>query len=543
MFDNSYLDTLSGDYKSFVPVTWWLLIGCARKDKTLVCGDLDIHSIRLIAFLSKRVFLVGCEKTPEAEKINNLEFIDRNAIAENSYDAVVINQRALNIPITDQELGTIIGKCLTDNATMCLYELSENLKSCITSPLKLLKLCFNPGRQQKLAALSSPCTLIRYPSISYTPRPYESFLPGRYHNNKNIFLLKERLKSTFLKTPFSRSITNSNIWIWCKSENSPSLLNQLYKTLNSTNIQWQGSNVEILKILYRPGKIIISLSSKRASSPEYIAVIAIDKSSEAQRNNEEIAINYLKKNNKIHPLISQFYMSMSFGFFKIYLMSEIDGITVDINNTSLQKMTKSAFNCIMLYSSEFIQSGARSCLKELSAAYFITFKSRYCNFNKEIKTINSFLEDVNFDDIPSMFMHGDAKLENFVLDRNFNVISMIDLELAEVSGFPLLDLYYLLVYNHNMQNNRQFNLSYIKLLNNDLDAYEQDLITKYCNQFSISEYHQEVLKIMFFIHHYSRRFRALAAEQQYQTTFGKCLTETCQFIEKLKNKQGHISNE
>ena len=543
MFDNAQLNSLAGDSKSFIPVTWWLHIGCAKKVNVLVCGDLDIHSIRLIASLSTKVFLQGFEKTSESEHINNIEFIKRSTIPDYKYDAVIINQRVLEVPISDKELKSIIDGCLTENATICMYEMSRNLKSYIHAPISFLTDCFKPGRQQQLAAISGECKLNRYPSISYTPRPYESLLPGKYHNNKNIFLLKEKLKSSFLKSVFSRLITNTDIWTWCKSKNSPTLLNQLYESLGSMGIPWHGNEIEILKILYRPGKIIISLSSKPGSSPEYIVVIAIDNSSESQRDNEEIAVNYLKENSAINPLTSRIYKSMPFGLFKIYCMSEIDGITVDVNNASLRKMTENAFKCIMLYSKELIQADSGKDVKKLSDNYFDSFKRRYSNFDSEIETIDRFLKTIDYSKISCVFMHGDAKLENFILDSKFNVVSIIDLELAEIKGLPLLDLYYLIVYNHNMQNNRQFNLSYIKLLNNDLEPYELQLISNYCNQLSISEYHQSVLKVLFFIHHYSRRFRALAAERQYQTAFGQCLTETCQYIKKFNEKQGQLRNE
>jgi aminoglycoside phosphotransferase (APT) family kinase protein len=58
--------------------------------------------------------------------------------------------------------------------------------------------------------------------------------------------------------------------------------------------------------------------------------------------------------------------------------------------------------------------------------------------------------------LPLVWMHGDFKVENVVVDRGGAVVGVIDWELSEPEALPLLDMGFLLLYNVTIRRGEQF---------------------------------------------------------------------------------------
>ena len=509
-------------------------IGYTAKENVLVCGNLDEFSIKLLTELSSRLFLYQCGDEIH-ENSTSIKVLERSEITDYRYDAVIIDQRSLEATFDTNEVSVLVGQCLSENGVICLYEAKQNLKSYLRNPQGLLRRFSRGKRKYQPLALVETDLISQYETISYSPRPYESFRAGRYHNNKNIFLIKEKFRRFVLRTWLYRFVTNSNIWIIRKSKHSNFLIKELLEHIRQLGVPWKGQGINVLKIQYRPGKLLVSLTSSKRSTPEYIAVIALDDAARKQRDNEEKSMRYLKGRSQVAPLIAAYHQSTEFGIFYLYIMSEMDGMTVDIDNRFLSRMTTSASQTIALYGGDDIRFDTDGDLQNTLQLYFESLYERFPEHQNAFVSAIDFLASVNFENFPVVFMHGDAKLENFVLNKNYEVIGIIDFELSEIRGFPLLDLFYLIAYNHLMTNDARFDVVYRKLVENDLLAYEQEMIDACCQRYGISDYQRKVLELIFFMHHYAKRYRVMAKFGESWREFENSLAIANRLIQSMGN--------
>ncbi len=485
-----------------LPVTWWMHIGISAREKVLVCGDLDRHSIEMLAQRSNRLYLYDCAFETAASH-PGIETTGRDRLAQQRYDAIIVNQAGLAREFDAAELERLSGHALTTTGVLCCYEYEACPWRRLAGWLADRGIRARGGGK---AAWGGSDFALRYRAISYKPRPYEAFASGRYHNNKNVFLAKERVKRAALRSWLAGFIANSSLWIVRRSARASSLIEEVHAAIERLEIPWRGSSINVIKIMYRPGKIIFSLNSEPGSRPEYVAVIAFDEISRAQRDNEAIAIEYFKNQPALASLVSAHHLTAPLGDFKLYLMSEIEGITVDIDNRDLARMTRNAFATIVRIDEESLRPGRGSALRRLATAYLESLFERFTDHHAQLAPIRDFLATVDFDALPMVFMHGDAKLENFVLDDAYDVIGVIDFELAEIDGFPLLDVFYLIVYNQLMIHNKRFDIALQKLVDDELAQHELELVETYSRRFVIDARQQAILKLLFFVHHYARRY-------------------------------------
>lgn len=488
----------------YLPQTWWLHVGDKPKRNVLVCGYLDEFSLKLLSTISQSVFLFECELTITPKK--NLFKVDRLELVNYQYDSIIINQYSTHEVLSNGDLLSIVSNLLCENGNICLYEHNESFHSFFKNPYYVLLNFFYDRRKKELGRSTNLRYIKHFETISYDRRPHESHINGLYYTNKNTFLYKEKLKYYLFNSPFSRLFTNTSIWVMCRARNCPNMLNNLEQFIqNQSEIHWDGSTPQIIKIYYKSGKIILSLTSRKGNRPEYIAVIALNSASILQRDNEKKIVSFLQKIPQISKYVCSYYFDSKFGNSKIYIMSELSGVTVDINNKNLRLMTEKAAEFISYISGFTLLNTKNKAINDLLQSYTTILKKRLPQYIGDIVLIEEYLKTNDFSSIPSVFMHGDMKLENFLLDKFNNISGLIDFELSDIDGFPLLDLFYLISYNQQTRKGCDFSHAFWSLSENKILPYEQNLIKKYCSQFMLSDIHKDFLLVVFFLHHYSQR--------------------------------------
>jgi hypothetical protein len=488
----------------YLPQTWWLHIGDRPKKNVLVCGYMDEFSLKLLSEISQSVFLFSCDLTMTPK--NNLTLVEKVELKNYEYDSIIINQYSNDALLSSIDFYFLINNFLCENGTVCLYEHSESFYSLFRKPFNVLLNIFFNRRKHEIESNTNLKYIKHFETISYDNRPHESHINGVYFTNKNTFLLKEKIKSYLFNTPFSRLFTNTSIWVMCKKNTCPNMLNELEQFIQvSPEIPWEGTNPKIIKIYYKSGKIILSLTSRSEYQPEYIVVIALNSASILQRDNEKNVINYLQNNPQLSSYVSDYYIDAKFGDSKIYLMTELSGVTVDIDNNNLMIMTERAAEVLNVFTKSTIVVDRNDCLCNLLLSYIAILKKRLPGYLRDILLIEGYIKKSNIQSMPSVFMHGDMKLENFVLDKTNHIAGLIDFELSEIEGFPLLDLLYLITYNLQTRRGYDFSHAFWALFERKTQLYEQNLINTYCTQYKLSSNQKKFLLVVFFMHHYSQR--------------------------------------
>lgn len=127
--------------------------------------------------------------------------------------------------------------------------------------------------------------------------------------------------------------------------------------------------------------------------------------------------------------------------------------------------------------------------------------------------------------IPVVFMHGDYKDENIIVDAGDKRINgIIDWDLSAEEGLPLLDLCYLLSYRNLSDGNAALSEAIIdKLMPLKGDRVESGIIGNYCEELGINAEMVNPLIVTFWLHHiacrngaYSRASRHLMEKNFYR---------------------------
>ena len=109
--------------------------------------------------------------------------------------------------------------------------------------------------------------------------------------------------------------------------------------------------------------------------------------------------------------------------------------------------------------------------------------------------------------MPVVWMHGDFKIENVVIDRVTRQPSgVIDWELSQLRGLPLLDLLYLLTYNHILRCDEGFHRVYREVaLSSTWMTWESRLLDTYMDRLSIGAPLADAMLAMLPVHALARR--------------------------------------
>lgn len=127
-----------------------------------------------------------------------------------------------------------------------------------------------------------------------------------------------------------------------------------------------------------------------------------------------------------------------------------------------------------------------------------------------VQSLNDLLYKQLFNQrISLVCMHGDYKIENILFDQeNFNVSGVIDWDLAQMNGLPLLDLLYLLVYSHKLRNpGLSISRIFLEIIKNqELSGTEKKYIDNYCETLAIDSSLLQVFCILGWLYHVVYRF-------------------------------------
>ena len=108
--------------------------------------------------------------------------------------------------------------------------------------------------------------------------------------------------------------------------------------------------------------------------------------------------------------------------------------------------------------------------------------------------------------LPLVCMHGDYKIENIGFDRRSRrATGVIDWELADRSGAPLLDLLYLLTYNRMLRADVPFERAAAALISGDFEPAEQTLLDRYLNSVPLAPQLLAPLRALFLLQAFGSR--------------------------------------
>lgn len=466
---------------SYSPYAWWLLAGRKIYGSVMVLGKLPADDINTIKEMATHVENIDVESTSILASMTGRSLQRR-------YDTIIIN--------TNHAQQGINPDCFLASCKNILAESGVMIMFITNYPVFRHTLNTYPDKTEIM-----PC-------IAYGGFPFEAFVPGYYHSNKNQCIVKDRFKTALYKLGAYRFFLRSSILVSRNNAKTSLLLDDIVEMLGEKlPVKYDVENIKLSKYYFKYGKVIVafvcSVNNKHA---RYIVVLATDKWALEQRENEKAAIFYIKEFSALAKYAVGFYVSTTVSGFMAYIMDEAEGLTVDAACSNLCDMTASAAKVVETIALSTLR-GARSRdeLIEKLSSYIARFNGKMAAYESLPISMPGLdmLDDIR--KIPVVFMHGDMKLENFVLDKNNQVHKIIDWEQADINGWPLLDLLYLVSYNMHIIDGMNFMGAFKKLCVNDVPVFYSDMILSYNKKLNITNSQYRFLLAIFFVHHYACR--------------------------------------
>ncbi|MEP7155932.1 MAG: phosphotransferase, partial [Betaproteobacteria bacterium] len=129
---------------------------------------------------------------------------------------------------------------------------------------------------------------------------------------------------------------------------------------------------------------------------------------------------------------------------------------------------------------------------------------------------------------PSVWQHGDFKLENLILDpATYSIVGVIDWELSCERGLPLLDLLYLIVYDRGVNEGLKLEDVYLmEILEWKFSARDNALLDEYLRTVGMTVTDAKIWAATYLIHDIGiRRFYSVS-DPQHVSILKKMLSKT-----------------
>lgn len=253
-------------------------------------------------------------------------------------------------------------------------------------------------------------------------------------------------------------------------------------------------------------KIVLSLGRGRGPHGERMVVVPFTEVGRRRRHHEAQILQQARRlpeglRAKIpRPLGAGKFRNTSF-----VVIEELRGLCVDSPVRDLESICAAATDFLVRLhqhsSADLLMNADR--WNELCGGLFAAAAIRHRGARPLLGRIEAHVRRMVLGaSLPAVWMHGDFKIENIVVDRATRQPSgVIDWELSQLRGLPLLDLLYLLTYNHMLRRDEGFHRAYRNVvLAGDWRPWESRLLDTYVDRLSIDPVLTDAMVAMLPIH-------------------------------------------
>ncbi len=193
------------------------------------------------------------------------------------------------------------------------------------------------------------------------------------------------------------------------------------------------------------------------------------------------------------------------------LLDRIDGECIDADVPELESLTDIAvdFLCAVHGATRRRCTIAAGSYARRFGALFRAAAARHPGAEEFLARLDADVRELVIGrSLPLVFAHGDFKIENLVFDRcTRRLQGVIDWELAERDGLPLLDLLYLLLYNRTLRGESFAHAYRDVVLHEDWRPEEMRRIHRYLEAVPLRAPLVAALEAMLLVHALARRLR------------------------------------
>ncbi|MBN1186577.1 MAG: methyltransferase domain-containing protein [Bacteroidales bacterium] len=330
-------------------------------------------------------------------------------------------------------------------------------------------------------------------------------------------------------------LTSSNMYVMSRNRNQSNhifidqLLNKIIQRYGDIS-----DNFIIKKVIVgNPNVLICLIASEKC---KLVARIPIDEVSLKRLKNQVDILSHLNRNlPEGKEYLPRQYESIHISGHKVFLEEMIEGIVVGNLNKVYTEEEKVAVEWLKAFHKSTCEKTfiTESIFDEL----INTPLHNLLNFIKsadERQVLLSLRDLLRKRFIGALFplvcMHGDFKIENIIFGkRSRSIKSVIDWDLAKLSGLSGVDLIYFLAYSFTLRN-PSATVSHViieKICKNKITEFERKIIYTYLDQLGIDHELLPFLGVLSWLHHVVYRSKDLALywDTWYRTNVSNILNE------------------
>jgi aminoglycoside phosphotransferase (APT) family kinase protein len=380
-------------------------------------------------------------------------------------------------------------------------------------------------RQRGTGAYFSACAVRRlvdrgrettmYPLIcSEDGRITEMVPPGGYISSKNPSLPKEYLRRWLLGQHGARRWSSGFALVAAGDRKARSGLACALDTLEAHGCLKVSDEPEEMVKRYHVlngGKAIVSVGETPGRYGSHIVVLVRSPEFTARRRREGQLLRRLAAlPTSIASRIPCFYYEEEAGAAHVFVLEEFPGITLDAPVAGFRSTMRDAAHFLMQ-----LHSATRRTLlltaelfRQIFGSSLEAARRRYPPLVSVLDRLEAALRGrLESVALPVVWMHGDFKIENIVVDeRSHRLLGVIDWELSEPEGLPLLDLWYLLLYKRRSPHGDDFLTGALDILPpREFAGEEAALCADYMRALGIPPSLVPALAGALIVHHAARR--------------------------------------
>lgn len=342
----------------------------------------------------------------------------------------------------------------------------------------------------------------------------EIILESNYKSTKNSSLFKEKVKQHLLSDPWGTFFAPSLGILCFKGKRLPNYLDELVDDLTRKNILIGQNKFAVKRYYILPGKVILSVGYTSKLYGEKIVVLPLNLTTLERRRHEARILEALHhKNLHISSLIPKFYLEGNL-YRQVYLVQEeMPGVSIDAPVPLLNEITWRAVQVLI----DFHVDTANETTLGDDLFYKLFSKPLHRIIDKLgpcattlINSIENILREQLWEKrIKTVWLHGDFKIENVLINsKSLEVCGIIDWDLSQEEGFPLLDLLYLITYNRVIREKKAVEDIFLDtIIQKNFSEFEKHIFEAYIHLVGLEPNFIDILITMFWVYHIAYRIK------------------------------------
>lgn len=259
-------------------------------------------------------------------------------------------------------------------------------------------------------------------------------------------------------------------------------------------------------LLFQGSKAIVTLGPEATQQHDVVVILSNDELAIERRRVESAVLAELAKlPPAIAKLVPRALDHFVIGRTHCFVVNRLPGVTLDVDSDALDAITERALDFVV----DLHRASSQRVL--IDEAHYRRFfgslleaaQTRNPSVAAEVAAWDAPLRQcVMGTTLPTVWMHGDYKVENVMYDPSRRQLTgVIDWELAQGPGLPLLDPLYLLFYNRLIRGEEHLDALRDLLLLDRRHTGERSMLQRYSAAVGLPVEASQALCAMYVAHH------------------------------------------